>query len=165
MTTLSFPGPEFPAPPSVSLDLPEGWEPLLLPEALVAAAAPLVEGAYRPNVCVTVERVPGGRTLDEAAAQVAARLEAADEYDELGRERTTASGVEAFRIEGGFRTDYAGVLFQAARVVVLPRGAFTDVVHAVATCHGTQALDLVPVLRGVLDGLTLHDATSGAERA
>ncbi|WP_374072619.1 LpqN/LpqT family lipoprotein [Frigoribacterium sp. PvP121] len=156
MTTISHPSAEFPARPSVSLEAPEGWGPLLLPEALVAVAADAPTAGYRPNVCVTVTRVAGEVSLEEAAAATAARLEAAPEYEELGRERTTTFGLDAFRVEAGFATDYAGTLFQAAHVAVLPRGAFTDVLEIAGTCNSAQALDLVPVLRQVIGSAALQ---------
>ena len=160
MSTITHPGPDFPARPSVSLEAPDGWGPFPLAEALVAVAAPERPGSYRANVCVTVERVPGVRSLDEASRALAATYAAVADFEQLGAETTTTLGLEAFRIEGGFSTDYAGTLFQAAHVVVLPQGPYTDVVTVVGTCHGSEALDVVPVLREVIAGAELQHAFS-----
>jgi hypothetical protein len=59
MTTLTHPSALFPGPPTVSLDVPDGWVPVHRPGLLLAAKLPR-EGAFAPNVVVNVEAyVPG----------------------------------------------------------------------------------------------------------
>ena len=64
MTTLSYPSERFPAPPSVSLDIPESWEPLSVPSVVLAARQREQNADFTPNVIVRMGTRPG---LDQPA--------------------------------------------------------------------------------------------------
>jgi hypothetical protein len=151
--TAAFPSDAFPAFPALSLDLPDDWEAMFVPDTVLAAGAPPVPERFRTNVCISVTRTPGIRSLADAAASVTAGLEAAEQYAEVGRETRQVAGADGYRIEGSFLVDGVGTLFQAVHVAVIPRGAVTDTVTAVATATASAAHDDVPVLRTVLDSL------------
>ena len=51
MSTLAYPSRVFPGPPSVAVDVPEGWMPVHAPGTAVAAKLPR-EGGFGPNVVV-----------------------------------------------------------------------------------------------------------------
>lgn len=64
MTTLTYPSARFPGPPSVSLELPEGWVPLEAPEAALAATLAR-SGPCAPTVLVVIESAPAGATVHD----------------------------------------------------------------------------------------------------
>lgn len=150
---IAFPGDVFPPFPAVSFEMPEGWQPLVAPDTVLAIAAPEEPGVFRTNACISIGRVPGTRTIEQASAAVAAGLERAEQYAEVGREYREVAGLPGFRIEGSFLIPEIGTIFQAAHVAVLDHGAMTDTIVAVASVTASRAETEVPVLRGILDSL------------
>lgn len=71
MTTLVYPSPDFPGLPSVALEVPGGWEPAHAPGTTLAARLPR-EGAFAPNVVVSIEACPPSYDLDESLGQIRA---------------------------------------------------------------------------------------------
>ncbi|MEW1952192.1 hypothetical protein [Terrabacter sp. NPDC080008] len=70
MTTLAYPSADFPGQPAVSLDVPQGWEPVHAPGATMAARLPR-EGSFAPNVVVTVEQCGPVYRVEDSLEQVA----------------------------------------------------------------------------------------------
>src|SRR5690625_3902911 len=91
-TTYSTPSAQFPAFPSVRLQVPDTWEPLTVEETILAVGAPTGPGEFKPNVCVTARRKPGSVSLDDVAAGTAEKLSQADGFAEIGRENRTVLG-------------------------------------------------------------------------
>lgn len=52
MPTLSHPSEQFPGPPSVTLEVPDGWVPVRVPGTLLAARASAVAEGFAPHVVV-----------------------------------------------------------------------------------------------------------------
>ncbi len=150
---VAFPGEQFPAFPSLSIEQPDAWQPIVVPDTVLAVAEPEEPGTFRTNACVSVGRTPGSRSIEDAAASVIAGLERADQYAEVGRSYQQVAGLPGFRIEGSFFVENVGTLFQAAHVAVIDHGTVTDTIVAVATVTASKATDAVPVLRGILDSL------------
>ncbi|EWT06413.1 hypothetical protein N864_21630 [Intrasporangium chromatireducens Q5-1] len=69
MTTLTHPSVQFPGPPTVSLDVPDGWVPVHRPGLLLAAKLPR-EQAFAPNVVVNVEAYAPGLGVDAPMARM-----------------------------------------------------------------------------------------------
>src|SRR3954467_12864859 len=69
MTTLTYPSPLFPGPPSVAIDIPEDWEAVNAPRTTLAARLPR-EGAFAPNVVVSIEECPPAYELEASFAQL-----------------------------------------------------------------------------------------------
>lgn len=152
---IAFPGEHFPAFPQLSIEQPDAWQPIAVPDTVLAVAEPEEPGSFRTNACVSVSRTPGSRSIEEASASVAAGLERAEQYAEVGRAFQQVAGLPGFRIEGSFFVENVGTLFQAAHVAVLDHGAVTDTIVVVATVTASKATDAVPMLRGILDSLRL----------
>ena len=72
MTTLAYPSADFPGQPAVTLDVPEGWEPAHAPGTTMAARLPR-EGAFAPNVVVTIEQCGPAYRVEESLEQVASQ--------------------------------------------------------------------------------------------
>ena len=80
MSTILYPSEDFPAPVGVSLDCPEGWHPF--PEAAqdLAVLKDVPDGQFRPNVIVSVRRMPKGTALQSAVAELRQRAAVLPEY-------------------------------------------------------------------------------------
>jgi hypothetical protein len=71
MTTLAYPSADFPGLPAVVLEVPGEWEPVHAPGTTMAARLPR-EGAFAPNVVVSIEQCGPGFRVEESLEQVAA---------------------------------------------------------------------------------------------
>lgn len=71
---IAYPSVLAPGLPAFTMDAPLGWHVGEFPGALIAAAAPEVEGQFRPNLVVTGRRVPDSMPLTEAADDAIAEL-------------------------------------------------------------------------------------------
>jgi hypothetical protein len=68
-TAISFPSVIFPGPPAFTIDAPDGWQPVVTPDALVALRDPR-GGGFQANLVVTCERFPASTTAAGLAANV-----------------------------------------------------------------------------------------------
>lgn len=69
MSTLVYPSPDFPGLPSVTFDVPDGWEPVHVPGTTMAAKQPR-PGAFAPNVVVSIEQCGPDFTVDASLSQI-----------------------------------------------------------------------------------------------
>src|SRR5699024_10899167 len=157
-TSYSTPSAQFPAIPSVRLQVPDTGEPLTVEETILAVGAPTGPGEFKPNVCVTTRRKPRSVSIEAVAAGNAEKLSQADGFVEIGRENRTVLGVPGLRMEGSFEMAGVGGVFQAVHLAVIEHATVTDIVEVVASSSAEQARTLVPVLRGILDSAELLDA-------
>jgi hypothetical protein len=147
---LSYPSAVFPAPPVITLDVPEDWEPLALQGVVLAAGAPLVQGVFRPNVVVATSRFTEGYELQTAITAVSQKFASLEQSHEIGRELSTINGTEWFHIETSFIDSRAGTLVQAVHLAIIAQGPFVDLVQVTATVTGTQAHEtMLDVVRGI----------------
>src|SRR3954469_17418074 len=70
MPPLASPSADFPGQPSVSLEVPDGWEPAHAPGTTLAARLPR-EGTFAPNVVVSIEEGGPSFTIEDSLEQVA----------------------------------------------------------------------------------------------
>jgi hypothetical protein len=75
MTTVAYPSADFPGLPSIALDVPEGWEPAHAPGTALAARLPR-EGAFAPNVVVSIEQCGAGFRVEASLDQIASMAQA-----------------------------------------------------------------------------------------
>lgn len=154
-TTVTSGDEPFPDFPRVSMELPDGWEPMANPEVIAAAALSEWEG-FRPNVCVTVERVAGLVGLDEIGRNTWERFAKSPEFEGIGHEVVQAFGDRpSYRMEGGFLMPNVDSLFQICVLTVVPHAAVTDLVYAVGTCGSAQVKDTVPSIRSIIKSTQL----------
>jgi hypothetical protein len=71
MSTLAYPSRDFPGPPSVAVDVPEGWMPVHAPGTALAAKLPR-EGGFDPNVVVSIEQCGADLTEEESLCRIEA---------------------------------------------------------------------------------------------
>jgi hypothetical protein len=156
MTTTVKSGEEpFPEYPRVTLELTDGWVPMPNAEALDAAYTAEWQG-FRPNVCVTVERVEGLVALDEVGGRTWNRFTESPEFEGIGHEVVEAfGGRPSYRMEGGFLMPGVDSLFQICVLTVVPHATVTDIVYAVGTSGSADVATVVPVIRSVIKSAQL----------
>lgn len=156
MTTVRYPSEQFPAQPTLSLDLPAKWTPLEGAGIPLAATREVKAGEFRPNVVVLITRFAAQYTLTAAIAEVTAKLEASPGYEELGRADMDVSGYPGFRVEGAFSDARVGSLMQGVRIAWIDRGPVVDLVQITVSATGSQAEEIWGELRQIQDSLRIE---------
>ncbi|MFC4628987.1 LpqN/LpqT family lipoprotein [Promicromonospora alba] len=155
MSTVTYPSETFPGFPEVTMDCPEGWVPLSVPEAQMAIIQNRPEGEFRPNVLVVIQRMPPTQTFDEVIQDALAKFEATPDYKEVGRVKTTVSGLPAIRVEGAWTSEKTGTMAQALRLAIVEHDGVRDVVEVTGTCAGAQAKEIWTTVRAIQDSVEL----------
>lgn len=154
--TIAYPSAEIPGPPHVSVDIPDDWESLLVPGVQLAVAQPRIEGRFRANVVVTVQRFGPEFTLEAARAGLEQRKAALPELEELGTGELEIDGVDWIASEYGYTQPGRPTVVQAARYAVFPRGEVAvDVIEVVGSCGAESAEDEIEIVRSVQDSLAV----------
>ncbi len=155
MGRAEFPSEVFPGYPTVSVEHPETWSPVIVPTSPLALARSAAEGEFRPNVVAAFARVRGSATLQDVSADVIAKFMGLPGYEEVGRSEERAQGLAVFRIEGSFSDPRVGTLVQAVRMVLIPRGEVSDVVQVTGTCAGSQVEAVYGEIRSILGSVAV----------
>lgn len=154
--TISYPSVDFPGPPRLSLDVPDDWETLTVPGVQVAVAQPRVEGRFRANVVVTVQRFGPEFSLEAARAGLEQRKAGLPELEELGTGEITIDEIAWIASEYGYTQPGRPTVVQAARYAVIDRaGVATDVVEIVGSCGAEHAEDEIELFRSIQDSVHL----------
>ncbi|SDS83738.1 hypothetical protein SAMN04489860_2497 [Paraoerskovia marina] len=154
MTTYTYPGPDFPGPPSVELTAEDGWQPRHgLGPAMTMERSD--DGGAKLEVVVT--RLRDWETLDEAAMKIAGALEKLPGYRELVRDADPVSGFDGFRLEAQVRNPAGGGAFlQLIRyALVQQRAGVRDLVQLMGSCTAAQATLVAPEIRAMQDSVVL----------
>lgn len=151
---IEYPSADFPGPPQISIEVPEDWETLTVPGVQVAVAQPRVEGRFRANVVVTVQRFGSDFTLEAAQAGLEQRKAALPELEELGTGEIEVEGMTWIASEYGYTQPGRPTVVQAARYAVIDRGGVaTDVLEIVGSCGAESADDEIETVRSIQDSL------------
>jgi len=155
MTKLVFPSKEFPAPPAITLDIPDDWLPEHAPGAVMAARRGAQEGTFTPNVVVRVERRPADFEVVGALA----------ELRELVTSRSQGTFSEPFKavIDGrlfvgcdlSWVDDRVGTVLQAHLFGGFPSGPFLQLVQVTGSVGGAQADEEYPTVKAIIKSLTV----------
>ena len=154
--SVSYPSAEFPAPPQVTVEVPDDWEMLTVPGVQMALAQPRQEGKFRANVVVTVQRFGPGFTLEAAKEGLEQRKSALPELEELGTGEIDVEGTTWIASEYGYTQPGRSTVVQAARYAVVARGdVATDVIEIVGSCGAESAEDEIELVRSIQDSVQL----------
>ena len=154
--SIEYPSADFPGPPRIRVEVPEDWEPLTVPGVQLAVAQPRVEGRFRANVVVTVQRFGPEFTLEAARAGLEQRKAALPELAELGTGEIELGGITWIASEYGYTQTGRPTVVQAARYAVLDRGGVaTDVLEIVGSCGAEGADEEIEVVRAMQDSLSV----------
>lgn len=151
---IAYPSAESPGQPHVTMEIPEDWESLLVPGVQLAAAQPRVEGKFRANVVVTIQRFGPEFTLEAARAGLDQRKASLPELEELGTGEIEIDGQQWIASEYGYTQPGRPTVVQAARYTVIPRGdVAVDVLEVVGSCGAESAEEEIEVVRSIQDSL------------
>lgn len=153
---LTYPSKDFPGPPVVTMDCPDGWSPIRLAGAQLAVGVDVQEGQFRPNVVVVVSRMADDQTLETTVADMTARVEAIDGYEEGVRESLQVAGHPGFRLECAWSDPTVGTVAQAVRVAVVEHDGVRDLVQVTGTARSTQVEVVWPWVRAIQDSVTIE---------
>jgi hypothetical protein len=140
MTSLTFPSDRFPAPPSVSLDIPDDWEPVSVPAVVLAARQAEANADFTPNVIVRVGTRPAMDQVADAMMELTANVQQRPQAV-IGEARPVDLGGTTFhRVDVGWTEGSVGPVRQVHVFSSLPRDeAVQDFVHVTASYGGAGA--------------------------
>lgn len=154
--SVSYPSAEFPAPPQVTVEVPDDWEMLTVPGVQMALAQPRQEGKFRANVVVTVQRFGPEFSLESAKEGLEQRKSALPELEELGTGEIDVEGTTWIASEYGYTQPGRPTVVQAARYAVVARGdVATDVIEIVGSCGAESAEEEIEQVRTIQDSVQL----------
>lgn len=153
MTTISSPSELFPAPPAVSIDFPDGWEPTSAPGALLSARKPGAPDAFMSNVLVRVVHREDGFTVDRAVEELRADATQRTQGETAGVFRGEIDGCAFDGMDLSWVDDRAGTLLQVHLFHVLEpvaAGGAVMLLQLVGTCGGSAAAVDYPAIKEIL---------------
>lgn len=157
---LTYPSGIFPPPPSMRMTVPDGWQPLPMPDAVIAAVDPDSPPEFRVSILVVVSRVV--RTDADLDALVeAAHARTAAQFPSTttkGSERADIAGHDAVVTARTMATDRAPFqLFQAEAMLVVPTAHpdVRDLVQVTGTCPAALADRYGAAFRASMQSLLL----------
>jgi hypothetical protein len=165
MTQLTYPSTQFPAGPRVRLDVPDDWEALPVPGALVAAIRPQPADVFNPNIVVTSETRPAGFELTSVL----------DVLEQTARERREGTVGEPYAAQlSGYEfvgrhlswiDEQAGTVVQLHLFGLVPRTVVAgdpgetaadgevDLVHVTGTVGAANATEEYALVRDIVGTL------------
>jgi hypothetical protein len=159
MTTLSYPSERFPGPPSVSLEVPEGWEPVAVPSVVLAARA-TGEHDFAPNVIVRVGTRPGMDQPTDALMELTGSMQGRQDAQVGTMRDVEIGGLRFVRVDVSW-TDPRGVAVRQAHLFTgLPRqDGLQDFVHVTGSTGGPGADAGMDSLEEVLESVRVTRTT------
>lgn len=155
-TSVAYPSARFPGPPHIALEVPDDWEALSVAGVQLAVAQPRIEGKFRANLVVTVQRVGEGYTLEAAQQALEQRKAAMPALEELGTGTIELDGRTWVASEYGYTQPGRRTVVQAARYTVLDRdGAAGDVIEIIGSCGAESADDEIELIRAAQDSVAI----------
>lgn len=145
---LSMPGEEFPSLPSVSLDVPEGWESFVWAGAVMGVKHRVSTGGFAPNVLVTIERWPGEISDDDAEQVLRQRIQAA-----RGKELDSSRDAEGLSLGAEQRHPQHGTMLVRYRQQIVRHRGMTDAITVIGTFTKLQQDGVGEEIRGIVDSI------------
>jgi hypothetical protein len=156
MSTLTFPSERFPAPPSVSLDIPEDWEPVSVPAVALAARETGEHTEFTPNVIVRVGTRPGLDQPADALMELAGSLEGRPNATIGTPEPVEVGGTSFHRCEVSWSDPRGVAITQVHLFAGLPReDGLQDFVHLTGSVGGSSAEADLPQVEKILDSVSV----------
>lgn len=157
---LTYPSATFPPPPSLRLTVPDSWQPLPMPDAVVAAADPNSPPEFRVTMLAVVTRViRSDADLDALAAAAHARTVATfPSAVNRASEPTEIAGYPAVVTAWTITVDLAPFqLFQAEALLVVPTAHpdARDLIQLTGTCPAALADHYAKAFRASMQSLQL----------
>jgi hypothetical protein len=140
MTTLSYPSDRFPAPPSVSLDIPDDWEPVSVPAVVLAARQSGEQQVFTANVIVRVGTRSGLDQPADALMELAGAVQGRQDATVGEMQHIELGGLPFVRVDVAW-TDPRGIAIRQHHLFTgLPReDGLQDFVHLTGSVGGPEA--------------------------
>jgi hypothetical protein len=140
MTSLTFPSDRFPAPPSVSIDIPDDWEPVSVPAVVLAAKQGGEQQVFTANVIV---REGTRSALDQPAdalMELAGAVQGRQDAQVGEMQHVELGGLPFVRVDVAW-TDPRGIAIRQHHLFTgLPReDGLQDFVHLTGSVGGPEA--------------------------
>lgn len=156
MTSISFPGPEFPASPAVTIDCPDGWSALRgVGYVLAVGQDGTGPDDYQPIVVASIARLPDRTTMQEAIAHVVATLRTTADSTEIARDEVDLAGRPGFLMEASYTHPRGLAVRQAVRFAWVDHDDVIDMVQLIGACAVDQTDEVWDTVRGIQESLTL----------
>lgn len=156
MTHLVFPSEEFPAQPSVTLQVPDDWEPVHAPGSVVAARRSTDDdGSFVPNVVVRLERRPVGFEINDALDELRAFTAGRGEGTISEPFKADLGGQEFIGCDLSWVDDQVGTVLQAHLLGAVPSGAFVQLIQVTGSVGGARVLADYPTISRIMRSLTV----------
>lgn len=157
---LTYPSAVFPPPPSLRLTVPDSWQPLPMPDAVVAAADPNSPPEFRVTMLAVITRVVrSDADLDGLVAAAHSRTRAMFAVaTDRGSETTEIAGYPAVVTAWAITVDRAPFdLFQAEALLVVPTAHpdARDLIQLTGTCPAALADHYAAAFRASMQSLQL----------
>ncbi|PWH05032.1 hypothetical protein DEO23_15495 [Brachybacterium endophyticum] len=151
---ITYPNEDFPPPVGFTLEIPDDWETLAVPGVQMAVAEPRVEGRFRSNVVVTIQRCPAGTPVESIRTSLETRKSALPQLEELGTGELELEGVTWIASEYGYTQPGQRTVVQATRCTMLPRSEHvSDLLEVVGSCGSEHADEQIGRLRAIQDSV------------
>ena len=140
MTTLSYPSDRFPAPPSVTIDIPDDWEPVSVPAVALAAKQGGGQQAFTANVIVRLGTRPGLDQPADALMELAGAVQGRQDATVGEMQHVELGGLPFVRVDVAW-TDPRGIAIRQHHLFTgLPReDGLQDFVHLTGSVGGPEA--------------------------
>jgi hypothetical protein len=137
MSTLTFPSSRFPAPPSVSLEVPDTWEPVSVPAVAMATRQAEANADFTPNVIVRLGTRPELDQVADAVIELRGSVEGRPDAAISEPRPVQINGLEFHRLDASWDDPQFGRIHQVHAFVGLPRqDALQDFVHITGSAGG-----------------------------
>lgn len=156
MTTVGYPSEVVPGPPPVTLDMPDGWTQVWVPETLIAIRDDAPGGHFLANVVVRFHQRLGDFGPEEVRAELSGH--AAQRRDgELGPlEQRDVDGREWVGADLAFVDDEAGSVGQVHWFSARSRDDVTDVIQVTGSYARSRRDTDYATIDAIIDTIRVH---------
>jgi hypothetical protein len=156
MTTVSYPSELHPAPPPVSIDIPDSWETMSVPGVAIAAVQAERNADFTPNLIVRVGTRPALDQPADVLMEVAGAMQDRPDAHLGPAEQVELGGVQWTRVSVAW-TDAQGLPIRQTHLSHgLPRDSeVQDFFHLTGSTGGASAESDAAVVQGVLESVRI----------
>jgi hypothetical protein len=137
--TLAYPSRQFPGPPSVSVDIPDGWSPVRVPGTLLAARRTSTAGVFAPNVVIRGFTRSAQFTVGRALTELKRFVEQQRSGEMEPPFEVEIDGVPFVGVNVSWTDDTVGDVVQAHLFAGARRGQVVDLVQVTGSVGGPEA--------------------------
>lgn len=153
MTTLTYPSKVNPGPPTLTLDVPDGWEQLALPQTLLATREPATDGAFATNIVARLVQRSAQTHPADLVAELGAHVRS-QPGGEIGSPYSVQlCGRQWTAVNLSYDDDQHGMINQLHLFTAELLGALLSLVQVTATFADAREEDQLGIVRQALSTL------------